>query len=489
MEKLERRRAVRCCRPNLGRMAKQPILTPRAEDFPRWYQDVVAKAELAENGPVRGTMVIRPWAYAVWEFVQAELDRRIKDAGVRNAYFPLFIPEEFLRKEAEHVEGFSPELAVVTHGGGKELEEPVVVRPTSETIINHYFAKWVQSYRDLPLLLNQWANVVRWELRPRLFLRTTEFLWQEGHTCHATEQDARDYSVHILRHVYEETMRDVLAIPVLAGRKTAGERFAGATNSWTCEGMMGDGKALQMGTSHELGQNFAKVFGTQFLTDTGAQEFVWQTSWGVSTRLLGALIMCHGDDDGLRLPPAVAPVQVAVLLVRAEDGAGERAAALATELRAAGHRVELDDRVDVSFGRRAVDWELKGVPVRVEVGPRDLAEGSVTLVRRDNGSKEAVPVAETARRVAEALAAVQAGLYDQALALRTERTVDAASLDEAREAAQTGFAKVAWSSLGDEGESALAGGGVTVRCLQRADGGLPAGEDEDGLVAYVARAY
>jgi len=231
-------------------MAKQSILTPRAEDFPRWYQDVVAKAELAENGPVRGTMVIRPWAYAMWERVQAELDRRIKDAGAKNAYFPLFIPEEYLRKEAEHVEGFSPELAVVTHGGGKKLEEPVVVRPTSETIINSYFSKWVQSYRDLPLLLNQWANVVRWELRPRLFLRTTEFLWQEGHTCHAREDDARAYSVRILRDVYEATMRDVLAIPVLPGRKTPRERFAGATNSWTCEGMMGDGKALQMGTSH-----------------------------------------------------------------------------------------------------------------------------------------------------------------------------------------------------------------------------------------------
>jgi prolyl-tRNA synthetase len=470
-------------------MAKQPILTPRAEDFPRWYQDVVAKAELAENGPVRGTMVIRPWAYAVWEHVQAELDRRIKDAGGKNAYFPLFIPEEFLRREAEHVEGFSPELAVVTHGGGKELEEPVVVRPTSETIINHYFAKWVQSYRDLPLLINQWANVVRWELRPRLFLRTTEFLWQEGHTCHATEEDARQYSIRILREVYETTMRDVLAIPVRAGRKTARERFAGATNSWTCEGVMGDGKALQMGTSHELGQNFAKVFGTQYLTDTGAQEFVWQTSWGVSTRLLGALIMTHGDDNGLRLPPAVAPTQVVVLLVRNEDGAGDKAAALAAELKAAGHRVELDDRVDVSFGRRAIDWELKGVPVRVEVGPRDLAEGNVTIVRRDTGDKTAVPFGETGRRVAEALHAVQAGLLHEAETLRDSRIVDAKTVDEAREAAQGGFARVPWSAVGDEGETALAGGGVTVRCLQTEDGGLPLSADEPGTVAYVARAY
>jgi prolyl-tRNA synthetase len=470
-------------------MAKQPILTPRADDFPRWYQDVVAKAELAENGPVRGTMVIRPWAYAVWEHVQSELDRRIKAAGAKNAYFPLFIPEEYLHKEAEHVEGFSPELAVVTHGGGKKLEEPVVVRPTSETIINSFFAKWVQSYRDLPLLLNQWANVVRWELRPRLFLRTTEFLWQEGHTCHADEGDARDYSVRILRDVYEETMRDVLAIPVLPGRKTARERFAGAINSWTCEGMMGDGKALQMGTSHELGQNFARVFGTQYLTDTGAQEFVWQTSWGVSTRLIGALIMTHGDDNGLRLPPAVAPTQVVVLLVRGEDGAGDAAAAIAADLARAGHRVELDDRVDVSFGRRAIDWELKGVPVRVEVGPRDLAEGQVTLVRRDTGSKDAVPVASVAEQVAAALTAVQSGLLAEAEALRGSRTSDAATLDEAREAAQSGFARVPWSAIGPVGEKELAGGGITVRCLQREDGGLPLSEDEAGAVAYVARAY
>ncbi|MBA3654369.1 MAG: proline--tRNA ligase, partial [Actinobacteria bacterium] len=377
-------------------MAKPPVLTPQSQDFPKWYQDVVAKAELADNGPVRGTMVIRPYAYAIWERVQAELDARIKATGAQNAYFPLFIPESYLRKEAEHVEGFSPELAVVTHGGGKELEEPVVVRPTSETIINSYFAKWVQSYRDLPLLINQWANVVRWELRPRLFLRTTEFLWQEGHTCHATEAEAREYALRILRDVYEEVMVDVLALPVLTGLKTARERFAGANQSWTCEGMMGDGKALQMGTSHELGQNFAKAFGTNYLNPEGQQVPVWQTSWGVSTRLLGAVIMGHGDDAGLRLPPRVAPVQAVVLLVKAEDGAGEAAAALAGELRSQGVRVHLDDRVDVSFGRRAVDWELKGAPVRIEVGPRDMATGNVVLVRRDNGEKTTIAVGAAA---------------------------------------------------------------------------------------------
>src|SRR6516165_3913842 len=264
-------------------MPKAPVLTPRDSDFPRWYQDVVARAELADNGPVRGTMVIRPYGYAIWERMQAELDARIKDAGAENAYFPLFIPEAFLRKEAEHVEGFSPELAVVTYGGGKELEEPVVVRPTSETIINSYFAKWIQSYRDLPVLLNQWSNVVRWELRPRLFLRTTEFLWQEGHTAHASEDEARAYALRILTEVYQAVMVDVLAVPVLIGRKSPSERFAGATASWTCEGMMGDGKALQMGTSHELGQNFARAFGTMYSAETGGQEFVWQTSWGAST--------------------------------------------------------------------------------------------------------------------------------------------------------------------------------------------------------------
>jgi prolyl-tRNA synthetase len=470
-------------------MAKAPILTPQATDFPRWYQDVVAKAELADNGPVRGTMVIRPWGFAIWERVQRELDDRIKAAGAENAYFPVFIPEAYLRKEAEHVEGFSPELAVVTHGGGKELEEPVVVRPTSETIINSYFAKWVQSYRDLPLLINQWANVVRWELRPRLFLRTTEFLWQEGHTAHASEDDARTYALRILRDVYEDTMVNVIGVPVWIGRKTERERFAGATTSWTCEGMMRDGKALQMGTSHELGQNFAKAFGTVFLDESGAQVHAWQTSWGASTRLIGALIMTHGDDAGLRLPPKLAPVQVVVLLVRGEEGAGDRAAEMASELRAAGHRVALDDRVDVSFGRRAVDWELKGVPVRVEVGPRDLAEGNVTLVRRDTGEKAQVPAGELTARVAEALDAAQANLLAEATALRDRRTVDVTTLAEAAEAAQDGFARVPWSAVAEEGETTLGTGGVTVRCLQRADGGLALSAAEPDLVAYVARAY
>ncbi|MEY2477132.1 MAG: prolyl-tRNA synthetase [Actinomycetota bacterium] len=469
-------------------MAKQPVLTPQATDFPRWYQDVVAKAELAENGPVRGTMVIRPWAFAVWEHIQRELDGRIKAAGAENAYFPLFIPEAYLQKEAEHVEGFSPELAVVTHAGGKELEEPVVVRPTSETIINSYFSKWVQSYRDLPLLINQWANVVRWELRPRIFLRTTEFLWQEGHTCHATQDDARAYALRILREVYEDVMVNVLGVPVRVGRKTARERFAGADESWTCEGMMRDGKALQMGTSHELGQNFAKVFETLYLDDAGEQQHVWQTSWGVSTRLLGAVIMAHGDDNGLRLPPAVAPVQVIVLAIRDEGEVLAEARKITAELAGLGHRVRLDDRVEQSFGRRVTDWELKGVPVRVEVGPRDLAEGNVTVVRRDTGEKHQVPVAEAWGRAGLALGDIQRGLLAEATTLRDERTVDVATVDEASEAAATGWARLPWATVGEDGEDRLAQSGVSVRCLQGPDGGLPAPDDK-GTVAYVGRAY
>ena len=470
-------------------MPKQPVLTPQSEDFPKWYQDVIAKAELADNGPVRGTMVIRPYAYAIWERVQAELDERIKATGAQNAYFPLFIPESYLKREAEHVEGFSPELAVVTHGGGKELDEPVVVRPTSETIINSYFAKWVQSYRDLPLLINQWANVVRWELRPRLFLRTTEFLWQEGHTCHATEADAREYALRILRDVYASVMVDVLALPVLTGRKTARERFAGANESWTCEGMMGDGKALQMGTSHELGQNFARVFGTHYLNDSGEQVPVWQTSWGVSTRLIGAIIMGHGDDMGLRLPPRIAPVQVVVLLVKPDDGAGDAASTLTDELRRRGVRVELDDRVDTSFGRRAVSWELKGVPLRVEVGPRDIVTGNVVIVRRDTADKTTVALAAVADTVVAALDDAQRGLLAAATERRDSRTVDVTSLDDATAAAENGFARIPWGSVGEDGEARLGERGVSVRCLQAGDGSLPAADSAEDLVATVARAY
>ncbi|MER5544161.1 proline--tRNA ligase [Streptomyces sp. NPDC001118] len=470
-------------------MAKAPVLTPRADDFPRWYQDLIAKAELADNGPVRGTMVIRPYGYGLWERMQRELDARIKDAGAQNAYFPLFIPQSYLTKEAEHVEGFAPELAVVTHGGGKELEEPVVVRPTSETIVNAYFSKWVQSYRDLPLLINQWANVVRWELRPRVFLRTTEFLWQEGHTAHASYEDARDYAARIHREVYADFMENVLAMDVVPGRKTVRERFAGAINTLTLEGMMGDGKALQLGTSHELGQNFAKAFHTRYLSQDGRQEYVWQTSWGSTTRMVGALVMMHGDDDGLRVPPRLAPVQAVVVAVKGDPEVLAEVRAIGARLTAAGVRVQVDDRTDVPFGRRAVDWELKGVPVRIEVGPRDLENRTAVLVRRVPGTKE--PVAT------EALAALLPGVLqdDQALLLaqsrrrREDRTVETTTIEEAAEAASTGWARIPWATLGPEGEAGLAEQGVSVRCLVTSDGTVPESDGQPGNVAILARAY
>jgi prolyl-tRNA synthetase len=422
--------------------------------------------------------------------LQGELDRRIKAAGAENAYFPLFIPESFLSLEAEHVEGFSPELAVVTHGGGKKLEEPVVVRPTSETVINSFFAKWIQSHRDLPLLINQWANVVRWELRPRLFLRTTEFLWQEGHTAHATESEARSYALQILRDVYLATMVGVAAMPVLTGHKTARERFAGATRTWTCEGMMGDGKALQMGTSHELGQNFSKVFGITFTNAESVLEHVWQTSWGASTRLIGALVMGHGDDFGLRLPPALAPAQVVVLMVKEEPDVRSAAEAIVAELRADGHRVRLDDRTETSFGRRSVDWELKGVPVRVEIGPRDLAEGNVTVVTRHLRQKETLALAAVRGAVEGIMGRVAPDLLAEATAAREERTVDVSTLGEAIEAGGTGFARITVGALGADGEDRLAQQALSIRCLQRPDGTLAeATDDEADLTAVVSRSY
>lgn len=469
---------------------RAPILTPRGDDFPRWYQDVLNKAELADNGPVRGTMVIRPYAYAMWERMVAEVDARIKAAGAENAYFPLFIPESYLQREAEHVEGFSPELAVVTIGGGKELEEPVVVRPTSETVIGEYMAKWVQSYRDLPLLLNQWANVVRWELRPRVFLRTSEFLWQEGHTAHATEDDAREYAEHILRTVYRDFMVEVLAIPVLVGAKIAQERFAGATNTLTCEAMMGDGKALQMGTSHELGQNFARAFDVTFLDEHGEQRTCWTTSWGVSTRMMGGLIMAHGDDAGLRVPPRLAAVQAVVLVVRDEDGSVTSAAGeLVDALERAGVRARLDARVETGFGRRATEWELKGVPLRIEVGPRDLAEGQVVIARRDDGTKSPVSVGEVPARVPELLEAVQLAMLAEATDRRDANTTVVDSVEAAAEAAATGFAVLPWRLLDDVAIDLLGRSAITVRCLQTPDGDLPGATPEDELVAVCARSY
>lgn len=471
-------------------MAKAPVLTPQAEDFPRWYQDLINKAELADNGPVRGTMVIRPYGYGLWERMQQDLDARIKEAGASNAYFPLFIPQSYLTKEAEHVEGFAPELAVVTHGGGKELEEPVVVRPTSETIINDYFSKWVQSYRDLPLLINQWANVVRWEMRPRVFLRTTEFLWQEGHTAHATYEEARDYAAHIHRNVYARFMTDVLGIDVVLGRKTARERFAGAVNTLTLEAMMGDGKALQMGTSHELGTNFSKAFNTTYLSKDGKQELVWQTSWGSSTRMVGGLIMSHGDDSGLRVPPRLAPVQAVVLAIKGDEAVLAKVRETGDRLKAAGIRVQVDDRTDTPFGRRAVDWELKGVPVRIEIGPRDLESGTAMLARRIPGGKEPVALDALAGLLPTVLEEDQALLLRQSCERREARTAEVRTVEEAAEAAAAGgWARIPWAALGTEGEIALADQSVSVRCLVAEDGSVPEGDDAPGTLAIVARAY
>ena len=470
--------------------SRTSVLTAQQDDFPRWYQDVLEKAELAENGPVRGTMVIRPYAYGLWERMQAEVDGRIKATGAENVYLPLFIPHSYLEREAEHVEGFSPELAVVTHAGDKELSEPVVVRPTSETLFGELMSKWIQSHRDLPMLLNQWANVVRWEMRPRLFLRTSEFLWQEGHTAHATREDANAYALRIHLDVYRDFLQNVLAIPVLVGVKSPRERFAGAINTMTCEAMMGDGKALQMATSHELGQNFAKAFDITFTDSSGQVETCWTTSWGSSTRMVGGLIMAHGDDQGIRIPPRVAPVQVVVLAVKDDERTMTTASSLVRELITAGVRARLDNRTTQGFGRRATEWELKGVPVRLEVGPRDLESGQATIVRRDSGAKEAVTLETISTSVVALLDTMHTEMIQAARQRLTDRTVEAASVAEAIDAAKTGFARIPWEQLGEEGEDALNREAVSVRCLQTREGTVPSSEDlGSDLMAIVGRSY
>ena len=445
-------------------MAKA-VLTPRAENFPAWYQDVVARAELAENGPARGSMVIRPWGYAIWELMQADMDRRIKATGAQNAAFPMFIPMSFLEKEKEHVKGFSPELAVVTHGGGEELAEPLVVRPTSETMINHYFAKWVQSHRDLPLMINLWNNVVRWELRPRLFLRTTEFNWQEGHTVHAGYADAVEETARMLE-VYRRFMAETLAISVVVGEKSPGERFAGADHTFTCEALMRDGKALQMGTSHNLGHNFARAFDIRYLDASGERRFAATTSWGTSTRMIGGTIMVHGDDHGLRLPPSIAPHQVVILQL---DDAGEVADAaerIEAQLRKAGVRAHLDARTHTSFGRRSVEWELKGVPVRIELGARELTAGRATLVRRDDRSKSVAPLDGAARAAAGLLDEIQLALLTASHTYREEHTYPVTELDELRRRiGDGGLFLAAWSGTAESEQALSEVGGATIRCL------------------------
>ncbi len=408
-------------------------ITPRSEDFSQWYQDVVIQARLADYSPVKGCMVIRPNGYSIWEQIQKDLDRRIKETGARNAYFPVFIPESFLKKEAEHVEGFAPQCAVVTYAGAKDLEEKLVVRPTSETIINSMFAKWVQSYRDLPLMINQWANVVRWEMRTRLFLRTTEFLWQEGHTCHATAEEAEEEARKML-HVYTQFAEEILAMPVVPGQKSESEKFAGALRTYSIEAMMQDKKALQAGTSHNLSTNFAKAFNTQFLDKDGKQKVVHQTSWGVSTRLIGGMIMTHSDDKGLVLPPRLASTHVVIVPILSNASARAGVLEAAEKIAAAIHNQSLKSGLPYSVGVQIDrdetkqpgwkfhEYELIGIPVRIELGPRDLEKGQVVMTRRDLGKKEFVSIENIATQTIESLAAMQKELLIRARTLRDEST-------------------------------------------------------------------
>jgi len=407
-------------------MTENKALTPRAQDFSAWYNEVIMRAELADYSPVRGCMVIRPNGYAIWEQMQGALDRMFKETGVQNAYFPLFIPQSFLAKEAEHIEGFAPETAVVTYAGGKELEEPLVVRPTSETIIYAMFSKWIQSWRDLPLLINQWCNVVRWELRTRLFLRTTEFLWQEGHTAHATEQEAEEEARRILA-LYRKFMEEWMAMPVLTGLKSESEKFAGAVRTYALEALMQDNKGLQAGTSHHLGQNFAKAFDVTFQTADGGLDHVWSTSWGVSTRLVGGLVMTHGDDNGMICPPRLAQWQVVIVPIwRSDDERAqvtEAAAHIATGLKGEGIRVHLDLRDGMKPGAKYYEWEGRGVPLRLELGPRDLANQSVMLARRTGGPKEALALAGLGPRLTAEMDRMQGALLEAAKARREQHSL------------------------------------------------------------------
>ncbi len=428
-------------------MAKEIFVENLADietNFPQWYTDVVKKTQLADYGPVKGTMVIRPYGYAIWENIQRELDTRFKATGHSNAYFPLLIPMSFFTKEAEHVEGFAPEVAVVTHAGGEELAEPLAIRPTSETIIGNMYSKWLQSYRDLPILINQWANVMRWEKTTRPFLRTSEFLWQEGHTVHATEQEAEEETMKMLG-VYKEFAENVLAIPVICGRKTEKEKFAGAVATYGMEAMMKDGKSLQAGTSHYLGQNFSKAFEIKFLDKDGVQKYGYTTSWGVSTRLIGAIIMAHGDERGLVLPPKVAPVQAVIVPIAAKKGGVmEACAQIKAELEAYGIRVKLDDS-DNSPGWKFNEWEMKGVPVRIEVGPRDLEAGNVVLFRRDKCEKAESPRQGVASAVCTLLDEIQKDMLVAARERRDSRIVSADTLDGILKGVEAGnFVKAGW---------------------------------------------
>jgi prolyl-tRNA synthetase len=428
-------------------------ITSRSLDFSRWYLDVVRRAELADYSPVKGCMVIRPYGYAIWELIQQAFDRRFKATGHVNAYFPLFIPESLLTKEAAHVEGFAPQVAYVTHGGGEELEERLVIRPTSEAIIGTMYAKWIHSWRDLPVLINQWANVVRWEKVTRPFLRTTEFLWQEGHTAHETEQEAEDETIKILE-LYKETVETELAMPVITGKKSDSEKFAGALRTYSIEALMGDGRALQAGTSHNLGQNFAKAFDITFQARDKSVQHVWGTSWGVSTRLIGAVIMTHGDDSGLVLPPRVAPYQVVIVPIPRgnwRETVLPKAREIAAALVAAGVRVTLDDRDTYTPGWKFSEWELRGVPLRLEIGPKDLEKSSVLIARRDTREKLAVSMDGLVTHVRELLDLVQRNLFQRALSFREEHTQRVDNYQALKQAMEgrPGFVIASWCGSAD----------------------------------------
>lgn len=406
-------------------------ITKKSQDFSGWYNDVVLKAELADYSPVKGCMVIRPYGFAIWENIKKFLDEKIKAAGVENAYFPLFIPLSFLKKEAEHVKGFFPELAVVTHGAGEELTEPLVVRPTSETVMYSMFSKWIQSYRDLPLLINQWCNIVRWEKRTYLFLRTTEFLWQEGHTCHATHDESRQ-EVERASKMYENFYREYLALPGIAGKRSEADKFPGAVDTYAYEMLMPDGKALQGCTSHDLGQNFAKPFGVKFLDKNGEQKYVWQTSWGLTTRSIGALIMVHGDDNGLVLPPKVAPIQVVIIPIYKESGGDilRKAEGLKKKLEEKKIRVELDKRENLTLGYKINDWELRGVPIRIEIGQKEIAEDVLTVVRRDENSKGKIQKSKLQFKIQNLLEEIQRNLLEKAEKFLQENTHEVGDYQE-----------------------------------------------------------
>jgi prolyl-tRNA synthetase len=429
-------------------------ITPRSEDFSRWYTDVVRRAELADYSPVKGCMVIRPYGYAIWELIQQGLDRRIKATGHVNAYFPLFIPKSLLMREAEHVEGFAPQVAWVTKGGDEELDEPLVVRPTSEAIIGTMYAKWIQSWRDLPVLINQWANIVRWEKVTRLFLRTTEFLWQEGHTAHETEAEAQEETLKILNEVYKDFVETELAIPVIAGVKSDSEKFAGASKTYSIEALMGDGRALQAATSHNLGQNFAKAFGIQFQARDKSLQYIWGTSWGITTRLIGALVMTHGDEGGLIFPPRVAPYQVVIVPIPRgnwRETVLPHAKSIASDLIAQGLRVMLDDRDAYTPGWKFSEWEMRGVPLRLEIGPKDIEKGQVMLARRDTREKLSAPRDGLTARIVELLDDIQRTLFARAIAFRDEHTTEVSSYDEFKQVLEgrPGFVVAAWCGSGE----------------------------------------